>query len=539
VGSLVTLAAAAALLVPALQGERDRVAELQARAVAAHLDDELGRALGILARLPGQPHVSLGDDDPAPESGALHAVRLNLRGFDTVVLVDHARHAAADPAGTLDDVVLGSLRTESRPGTARTVSATGRIDWWLVVPYASPPPGGVAAARLDPHAATWMRMLEAVSEPGVVCHVQDQGGEVVLGPAAPESAARRLRVLTAVPWTVALHGTESDTGMGVGLLAVALSGLVLALGFAWGAARSVTQPLGALEAAAERVASGDLDREIHAPGGGAEVDALARSLEAMRAALQGAVQSARQDAAELERRVAERTAELRAVTRRTITAQEDERRRLARDLHDDTCQALAALCIGLDMALAAPPSTMRDQLALLRPRADHILEELRRLIVALRPSVLDDLGLLPAIRWFAERQLQPLGIAVRCELEDAPVRLFPEAEAALFRCVQEVLTNSGRHSDAERVLVQASFEDGVIVVEVEDDGAGFDPAEVARPATSGRGLGLLGLRERVALLGGTVMIDSTPGSGTRVRLEVPTAPNAAPNAARPEAVHGR
>jgi signal transduction histidine kinase len=140
--------------------------------------------------------------------------------------------------------------------------------------------------------------------------------------------------------------------------------------------------------------------------------------------------------------------------------------------------------------------------------------------------VLDDLGLLPAIRWFAERQLQPLGVAVRCEMDEGGPRLRPEAETAVFRAVQEALTNVARHAAAEHVLVQAAYVDGTLEVEVEDDGAGFVPAETARPDPRGRGLGLMGLRERVLLLGGTLEIDSSPGNGTRVRLRVPVAPNA-------------
>jgi signal transduction histidine kinase len=143
-----------------------------------------------------------------------------------------------------------------------------------------------------------------------------------------------------------------------------------------------------------------------------------------------------------------------------------------------------------------------------------------RLILDLRPSVLDDLGLLSAIRWYAERYLQPRGISVRCEFERLEGRLPPAFETAVFRVCQEAMSNIARHAQAETVLVQARAEGGALVVEIEDDGRGFDPAEVARQ-TGRPHFGLLGIRERVELLGGKLVVDSAPGRGTRLHVEVP------------------
>ncbi len=146
---------------------------------------------------------------------------------------------------------------------------------------------------------------------------------------------------------------------------------------------------------------------------------------------------------------------------------------------------------------------------------------MHRLIHDLRPSVLDDLGLQSALEWCADRTLRSKGVAVRCEFSGLEQRLPWELETAIFRAAQEALTNVARHSGAETVLLQAQVRDGALTLEVEDDGHGFDPASVPPPRTSTRGLGLMGMRERVEVFGGTLVVDSEPGQGTRVRLDFP------------------
>jgi signal transduction histidine kinase len=143
-------------------------------------------------------------------------------------------------------------------------------------------------------------------------------------------------------------------------------------------------------------------------------------------------------------------------------------------------------------------------------------------IFDLRPSVLDDLGLLSAIRWYAKRQLEPKGISVRYDFPDGEVHVAPEVETALFRAVQEAINNIARHSQAESALIEIDARPGELLIEVEDDGAGFDVASVQTPSESGRGLGLLGLRERMELLGGSVEVDSSTGDGTRVTFRLRT-----------------
>jgi signal transduction histidine kinase len=311
--------------------------------------------------------------------------------------------------------------------------------------------------------------------------------------------------------------------------------LGLALLFAWGAARSVRRPLAQLTRSAERIASGDLDQPIpRLPED--EVGRLGRSLEHMRVALKASLEEIAAANQALEERVESRTRELRTLysqlqerdkwreelLRKVISAQEDERRRLARELHDETSQTLSALSMKIETALAAwPEPASRDRLTEARALNMRTLEELHRLIFDLRPSVLDDLGLLSAIRWYAERHLEPLGIAVQFEASGFDRRLMPELETALFRVAQEAITNIAKHANADTVLIQCLERDGRVVIEIEDDGKGFSPASLPPPAARERGLGLLGMRERVELFGGTIEIDSAPGRGTRIAVGVP------------------
>jgi signal transduction histidine kinase len=340
--------------------------------------------------------------------------------------------------------------------------------------------------------------------------------------------------LTFAPWSVVLRedatqGLAPTRTLRRRLVVTSTLVVLIALLFAHGAARSVIDPLAVLTRSAERVAAGEIDRPVP-PLPDDEVGRLGRALESMRSALEASLGAARRANAELERRVEERTRQIASLNRelqdkdaartrllaKVIGAQEDERRRIARELHDDTCQTLAAILLRLD-AGAEPAAAI----AAARPLAAHAVEGVHRLIFDLRPSVLDDLGLVPAIRWYADRHLASRGIAVRCEHEGPEVRLPAEVETAVFRAAQEALANVARHAGAENVLVQIADEGSALVVEIEDDGAGFDPEEVAQAAPSGRGLGLLGIRERLELVGGTARIESRPGDGTRVVLHVP------------------
>ncbi len=209
--------------------------------------------------------------------------------------------------------------------------------------------------------------------------------------------------------------------------------------------------------------------------------------------------------------------------RRIISAQEDERQRVARELHDVTSQALATLGIGLEV-VATPQSDAREretQMEGIKSLLSATSKDVHRLIYDLRPSLLDDLGLSAAIRSYAHNSLDAAGVEVHVEEAGQEKRLPPEVEIALFRIVQEAIANITRHARAESAYISLEFKEKSIAVEIEDDGVGFDHSHGFTPGAGGKGVGLLGMQERAELLGGTLVIDTRPGGGTRVSVEVP------------------
>lgn len=305
-------------------------------------------------------------------------------------------------------------------------------------------------------------------------------------------------------------------------------GFIAALAVAWLTTRHVVRPTEQLTAAAERMAQGDLASPI-AVTAQDEVGKLAESLDAMRQRLRAAYDSIEQTNRELESRVAERTARLGQVLRNTISAQEEERRRLARELHDETAQTLAAISIGLDRARdsldGASPGL--DHILAAKENATRLLAETRRLILGLRPSVLDDMGLVPAIRWYCDTHLVAQGIETAIEADLPAARLPRHIEVALFRVVQEAVNNIARHACATHVQIALMVREEAVTVAVADDGRGFDvEGALGQSATSER-VGLLGMQERVNLLAGSIQIHSSIGRGTEIVVEAPITEEAA------------
>ncbi|MHB8731123.1 MAG: GAF domain-containing sensor histidine kinase [bacterium] len=216
--------------------------------------------------------------------------------------------------------------------------------------------------------------------------------------------------------------------------------------------------------------------------------------------------------------------------KRVLTVQEDERRRIARELHDETGQSLSALILNLDIVRATVEGQPQTSEALdrLKSLAEGALEEVRKLIYDLRPTVLDDLGLTAALRWYAHAQLEPRGVEVTFKIELREVRLDTVVETALFRIAQEVMWNIVKHSGATRAELELGLAGDRVRLRVQDNGRGFrlDGGRTFDPLHGGLGLG--GMRERAALLGGTVSISSSEGHGTEVVAELPlTAPGTA------------
>lgn len=218
-----------------------------------------------------------------------------------------------------------------------------------------------------------------------------------------------------------------------------------------------------------------------------------------------------------ERKHAEQ--ELLALSRRLLEMQEAERRHIARELHDDFGQILTALKLGLQ-----GEASTRESLALV----DSAMERVRDLSLALRPSILDDLGLPAALRWLLARQSQQAGFEARLNVGSLRERLPPLLETACFRVVQEAVTNVARHAGAHRVDVELQAGRNSLQIRVHDDGRGFDVARARQRASAGASVGLLSMQERVSLAGGNLVIESARGRGTDVVATFPHSPEASP-----------
>ena len=210
---------------------------------------------------------------------------------------------------------------------------------------------------------------------------------------------------------------------------------------------------------------------------------------------------------------------------RVIRAQEEERQRIARELHDGIGQSLNALVLGLNAvgtALEQAPGQVPTLVQRLRISASDTVRELQDVIYDLRPSVLDDLGLVRALRWYAQERLESQGIRVTFVAPEPLPRLSAEVETALFRIGQEALSNVCRHAAATEVVVRLRHDEHRLWMEIVDNGRGFAVEEVLRRNGARHAAwGLLGMQERATLFGGRVRIDSAPGQGTRVMVEVP------------------
>lgn len=207
-----------------------------------------------------------------------------------------------------------------------------------------------------------------------------------------------------------------------------------------------------------------------------------------------------------------------------LRAQEAERKRIARELHDETSQALTSVLFNLEAVEQQLPHGSEElsrRLDLTKEIARRTLDETRRLMFDLRPLVLDDLGLVPALRWFLSQRVQPMGLQVDLQVSGFDTRLPEELETALFRILQEAVSNVVKHAKAKNLSITLTHAPGQVIGVVQDDGVGFHPVHVAGKADRDRGLGLFGMHERAALVGGSVQIESAPGRGTKMRVTVP------------------
>ncbi|MBW7881298.1 MAG: HAMP domain-containing protein [Caldilineaceae bacterium] len=391
----------------------------------------------------------------------------------------------------------------------------------------------VGAPALSPgeHATFYRQVLDR-GEPAVRAvpmELPDADGEI------GHEHVMAVAPLQVAPWAVAVGSDADETFSGLGRLRLGLMLLaILTLAGTWMitllGTRRLVRPVQRLTAAAQRIADGDLETPLQTPEGG-EIGAMASALERMRIQLLGSIAELGTLNENLETRVTERTQALQRqqtlaqqLLRQAIAAQEEERARLARELHDEIGQILTAVQLNVERLSKTMPAAdilAHERLDRVQQLTVQALTDLRRIMTALRPGVLDQLGLVPALGWVADHTLRPLGLYVTIETKGLEKRLPGELETILFRIAQEAMSNIARHSNATHLAIHLVQVEGKAIMTLTDDGVGFHPAGVAATSQEGGGLGLAGMQERASLAGGQVTIESTPGQGTEVRVVVP------------------
>ena len=308
-----------------------------------------------------------------------------------------------------------------------------------------------------------------------------------------------LIIVLAVLAGVAAEHRFNDSGNVVPILGVALAtSLVVNLALVYVALR----PLNDLEAAAARVSAGDMQARV-AGSKLADRD-MARVGTTLNTLLD---------------RLTEDRARVRRLAAQVISAQDEERARVARELHDSTAQILTAVMLQLGAAARESDSPLlTERIATLRELAAEALEEVRTLSHTMHPRILDDLGFVAALEWLGRQTRSQTDIEVELRLEGSAAPIPAPLASVLYRVAQEALRNAVRHADARHVNLVVRHGPGLVGLEVADDGAGFDVrrAEERRP-----GMGLFSMRERVALVNGVLLVTSQRGGGTRVVATVP------------------
>jgi len=429
----------------------------------------------------------------------------------------------AEPAFSVlfDDVALGTAaQAISAPSSDGTLVAVG-----VFSPAALDLPELIAGLGAGPRAHALLvsgdgRQLfksgpgndpaNLLTHPGVSAALRGESGAVYV-PRAGDEFVIAYSPVTPVGWALVVEEPWSDVaspllrtsevGPLVLIPALVLAGLGLVLSI-----RRVVRPLQQLERQSARLADGDFAAIEEPVGGIGEIESLQQTLVHMARQVRASQAAIRQY--------------LGALTR----AQEDERRRLAREMHDDTVQALIALDQRIQLARMAvqkgSPQAV-ERLGEARQMTTALIADIRRVIRDLRPIYLEDLGLLPAIEMLVRDLETGAGIQASFSTSGPARRLAPEHEIAVYRIVQEALSNVARHAAARSANVCALFDFAEFLIRLEDDGQGFyAPQHASELAASGH-YGLMGMQERAELIGGRLNIQSTPGHGTTVELRLP------------------
>lgn len=426
-----------------------------------------------------------------------------------------------DPQGEPQGIVFASLD----------------LRWLGPFMNAAPLPAGSALRAIDPGGlilASYpdgeIEIGQQMPETAIARAVLSQGSGLTQGMDArgnsrlyaytplPGGADSIVHIVISIP--TAQVSAESNRILLRNVIALVL-GTILALAIAWfGTQFFFLRQVNSLVSVTQRLSRGDLSaRAAWGPGQG-ELGQLAHAFDDMAATLQQRERQQQQAEAQIRQQE-----QIRAnLLHQLIGAQEDERRRISRELHDETSQSLTALLVGLDtisMAARSDVARIDRHVHDLKSITEDMLTNIHRLIADLRPSLLDDIGLVAAIEWYGEQRLKPYGITFRLLEHTLAERLPPPMETVVFRIVQEGLTNIVRHAHASCVTVRLLQQGDEITLEIRDDGVGFDPGVLESPEADGRGLGLRGMRERAMILGGTLDIESAAGTGTTIRIRFP------------------
>ncbi|MGO9612822.1 MAG: response regulator [Dissulfurispiraceae bacterium] len=355
----------------------------------------------------------------------------------------------------------------------------------------------------------------------------------------PNAVKKPTDLLAFVPLKMARWGVivgQSEKDIFAPAIGLQMNSLLLVLLFVGAsiiisivASMKIVKPLKLLTSSTDRISSGDLSTPVGDVGSD-EILQLSKSFDDMRIKLAASLDSIKTQNIELETRVAKRTEQIREsrkkvqhLLKKIISSQEDERRRVARDLHDTVLQDISAFLINLDMYKLRPDLMSAEKIDEMRSIAMKAIDSIHKVVKNLRPSILDDFGIDTVVVWLLNKHLQKKGIHYYLDV-GTPVkkRFSPEVEITLFRILQEAIINIERHANAENVFVTLEVGQSFAEITIEDDGDGFNVDELMKhPIESGRGLGITGMKERASLLDGKLQIYSQPGEGTRVCMQVP------------------
>jgi signal transduction histidine kinase len=427
-----------------------------------------------------------------------------VTGQFTLVLgypaLDAAGQVQAVVAAALDLGRLNQLAAQARLPEGATLTAVDR-NGTIVARY--PDPWQWVGTVLPPNIKGMLAQEEGTAEVPGVDGIRRLYAFTQVGGVSEVGMYVSIGIPTQVAFAIANRRLERNL---VTLGVVTLLMLVAA----WiGSDLLVLRRVNALVSATQLLRAGDLRARTGLPSGAGELDHLAGAFDDMAAALEQRA-AAHQQAEEV----------LQTLSRQLLEAQENERRHLARELHDEIGQALTAVKINLQAAQHLPDALaayLADSISIV----DRTLQQVRNLSLDLRPALLDDLGLVAALRWYIDRQAQRAGFTTRFVADSLASRPRSDIETACFRVAQEALTNVMRHAQAQHVHVELRQYGTELHLLVRDDGKGFDVRAAQERAAQGVSTGLLGMQERVWLVGGEIDINSAPARGTEIRVRFP------------------